>query len=31
MARATNPYGDGFASQRIVDALMGRVFEPFDI
>jgi len=31
MARATNPYGDGLASQRIVDALMGREFEPFDI
>jgi UDP-N-acetylglucosamine 2-epimerase (non-hydrolysing) len=31
MARATNPYGDGFASQRIVDALMGREFKPFDI
>ena len=28
-ARAMNPYGDGYASQRIVASLMNNVFEPF--
>ncbi|QGZ65386.1 non-hydrolyzing UDP-N-acetylglucosamine 2-epimerase [Paraburkholderia acidisoli] len=28
-ARRVNPYGDGFASQRIVDALLGREVEAF--
>ncbi|WP_028225502.1 non-hydrolyzing UDP-N-acetylglucosamine 2-epimerase [Paraburkholderia ferrariae] len=28
-ARRINPYGDGYASQRIVAALTGRAFEPF--
>ncbi len=31
MARATNPYGDGHAAQRIVDALMGKEIEQFII
>ncbi len=30
MARAINPYGDGRASQRIVDALLGDPVTPFD-
>jgi UDP-N-acetylglucosamine 2-epimerase (non-hydrolysing) len=30
MAEAVNPYGDGKASQRIVAALLGEKFEPFD-
>ncbi|BBH43662.1 non-hydrolyzing UDP-N-acetylglucosamine 2-epimerase [Pseudomonas sp. KU43P] len=29
VARSVNPYGDGKASQRIVNALLGRPFEPF--
>jgi UDP-N-acetylglucosamine 2-epimerase (non-hydrolysing) len=29
MARAVNPYGDGWASQRIVAALLGELVEPF--
>jgi UDP-N-acetylglucosamine 2-epimerase (non-hydrolysing) len=29
MSRAVNPYGDGRASQRIVEALLGRSVEPF--
>jgi UDP-N-acetylglucosamine 2-epimerase (non-hydrolysing) len=29
MARAVNPYGDGWASQRIVAALLGERVEPF--
>jgi len=29
MARCTNPYGDGRASERIVAALCGRPVEPF--
>jgi UDP-N-acetylglucosamine 2-epimerase (non-hydrolysing) len=30
MARATNPYGDGRASERIVAALLGRPVEAFN-
>ena len=30
MARAVNPYGDGRASQRIVAALLGESYEPFE-
>lgn len=29
MARAVNPYGDGWASQRIVASLLGEPVEPF--
>ncbi|WP_050577167.1 non-hydrolyzing UDP-N-acetylglucosamine 2-epimerase [Pseudomonas cremoricolorata] len=29
MARSVNPYGDGKASERIADALLGREFNPF--
>jgi len=29
VARSVNPYGDGKASERIVNALLGRPFEPF--
>lgn len=29
MARSANPYGDGNASERIVNALLGRPFTPF--
>jgi UDP-N-acetylglucosamine 2-epimerase (non-hydrolysing) len=31
MARATNPYGDGHAAQRIVDALLGEEIEQFNV
>jgi hypothetical protein len=30
MARAVNPYGDGRASGRIVAAILGEPFLPFD-
>ena len=30
MARAVNPYGDGRAAERIVSALLGEPFQPFD-
>jgi len=30
MARAMNPYGDGHASERIVAALLGEPYEPFE-
>ena len=30
MSRATNPYGDGKAAQRIAAALAGRKFEEWD-
>ncbi len=29
VARSVNPYGDGKASERIVDALLGQPFQPF--
>jgi UDP-N-acetylglucosamine 2-epimerase (non-hydrolysing) len=29
VARSVNPYGDGKASERIVNALLGRPFQPF--
>ena len=31
MARAVNPYGDGRAAERIVDSLLGRAVEPFQV
>jgi UDP-N-acetylglucosamine 2-epimerase (non-hydrolysing) len=30
MARAVNPYGDGRAAERIVSALLGEPFQPFE-